>query len=467
MTAVKVNIKKLTRREIDFHCKTYDDEDVRDNRTEDANRHSHSHMKSLSPSSTPRKTPKKTEFRVRLSSTKNKTSAVKKRSVEERAKRSIFDVDSDFCPSPAAARGQKPKEVEDEDTEANDLMSFGTPKKWKLKNCRVPIRHKSIRFAKVLRNLSQEYLQEEAEEKTAGKKAMEMEMVRSSQAHDSGSDLPLPPSLTKSQSEMFSSSEVSPAAEPSPEEGSGSVLGKLVNENLSSDEDVDKNPDIENPEVPSLNTDTSWDLFSQSQKDEADGNANNRLSQPPLVPSTQQQQQGADVMDVNWDLFFQSQEDGADVNANNHLSQPPLVPSTQSPGANNSIIDDSLQQEEDYQCIFCDETFKEKIDHEEHLKECLQRRPGSLDTNLKRSRSPSPFSPPLAPAPANTNPRSTPSQTSADTNSDKFFRPPSFSTPKPKLAKIPKLKVILADNDIDSCQFIDTNYFAFRELPRN
>ena len=444
MTAVKVHIKKLTRREIEFHCKTNEDEDVRDNRTEDANRHTLSHMRSFPPSTTPRKTPKKTESRIRLSSTKKKTSAVKKNRVQERAQPSIFDMDSDSCPSPPRARGKKSKEVQDKDkeVESNDLMSFGTPKKWKLKNCRVPIRHKSVRFAKVLRNLSQEYLREEAEEKTAGKKTMEMEKVRSSQAHDSVSDLPLPPSLTKSQSEMFSSPEVAPDPGPSPEDGLVSILGKLVNENLSSDEDEAKKEDLENPEVPSLNTDTSWDLFSQSRKDEEDVNANHRLSQPPLVPSTQQN--GAKVMeDVNWDLFFKSQEDGADVNVNTHLSQPPLVPSTQSPEANNLTIDNSPQQEEDYQCIFCDKTFKEKIDHEEHLKECLQKRPVSSYTKLKRPRSPSPFSPPLAPAPANTTPRSMPSQTSADTNSDKFFRPPSFSTPKHKLPKIPKLKVIL------------------------
>ena len=364
---MRVRLKKLTKREIDFHCKNYEETEASDDRKEDCidNRSSISNMGSIP--STPRKAPKRTESRSRLSSSKKKMSAVKKRTGGR--ERSMFDIDSP--PAPAVLK-KNSMEVEEEDP-----MFFGSPKKrrdpvvktptatpnkMKVKQPTVVIRHTKQRAA-TLRNLSQEYLREEVEELTIRRETMGME-----KNHDS-SRTPLSPTISKSQSDIFSSQ--LEASQPGP----ALILGKLVNENISSDE--------EEPS-PSLVMDVSRDLFSQSQSQE-------------------------------------------DVNANNPQQE---------------------EEEEEYHCLLCDETFKEKTDHAKHVKICMSRRPApSLppsSSKVKRPRSPSPPSRATVLAP-----RSPPRASN--------LLPPSVH--KPKLAKIPKLKVSLTEADIT---VIVTNSLASR-----
>ena len=403
MAAVKVNIEKLSRRKIDFYCKNYEADDDSEDRMEGVNGQS-SRMVSPTPPETPRKSSssRKSESKSRLSSSKKKMSAVKKRA-EGRAKRSMFDVDSDPCPSPSPAKRRNSKEEE------ADLMSFGsptpkpresvvnTPTQYKLKQPKVIIRH-TKQFAKVLRNLSQEYRREEVEEET-------VEGDKSSLDHDLRMDLP--PPISKSQSDIFSSQTLTTTVMEAPSQDP-SMLGRLINENLSSDEDEGANPefDHEKSEGPSL------------------------------------------IMDISRDLFSQSQEDGPDVNANPppHFSTLCLSPAPSSlpikcHETNKLHIDDD---EEDYQCFFCDKTFAEKIDHEDHLKAC---RPGSFlspaSPQQKRPRSPSP--PPLSPVPVKTVPRSPPPR-SAPTILDSLFFP--TTVPMSKLPKIPKLKVSEFDSNV-------------------
>jgi len=403
MAAVKVNIEKLSRRKIDFYCKNYEADDDSEDRMEGVNGQS-SRMVSMSPTppETPRKSSssRKSESKSRLSSSKKKMSAVKKRA-EGRAKRSMFDVDSDPCPSPSPAKRRNSKEEE------ADLMSFGsptpkpresvvnTPTQYKLKQPKVVIRH-TKQQAKVLRNLSQEYSREEVEEETA-------EGDKSSLDHDLRMDLP--PPISKSQSDIFSSQTLKTTVIEAPSQDP-SMLGRLINENLSSDEDEGANPehDHEKSEGPSLIMDISRDLFSQSQEDGADVNAN-----PPPPISTV-------------------------ITPVLSLSSPETP--TKYHGTNKLHIDDAPSEEEEYQCFFCDKTFTEKMDLEEHLKGC---RPGSFlspaSPKQKRPRSPSPS--PLSPVPVKTVPRSPPPR-SAPTISDSLFFP--SSVPMSKLPKIPKLK---------------------------
>ena len=391
---MRVNLKKLTKREIDFHCKNYEEAEASNDRKEDCidNGFSLSNMGSIP--FTPRKAPKRTESRSRLSSSKKKMSAVKKRTGG--SERSVFDIGSLLAP--AAALRNDSKEVEEEDP-----MFFGSPKqrrdpvvktptatpnKSKLKEFRVVIRQ-TKENAKTLRNLSQEYLRE-AKEETKRKKTVGME-----KDHDSGTDLS--PPIIKSQSDIFSSQLEVP--QPSP----ALMLGKLVNENISSDE--------EDPS-PSLVMNVSRDLFSQNQSQE-------------------------------------------DVNANNPQQE----------------------EEEEYRCLLCDEAFKEETDHEKHVKVCMSRRPAPApslppsSSKLKRPRSPSPS--PLSRAPgASAAPMMTSAAplmasaaplapTSPPRASD--LLPPSVH--KPKLAKIPKLKV--SPTEEADITVVVTNSFAFREHLRS
>ena len=381
---MKVNLKKLTKREIDFYCKNNEENEARNDRKEDCidNRTSISNMGS--PLSTPRKAPKRTATGSRLSSSKKKMSAVKNRTVVRES--SMFDIGS--SPSGPEAQRNNSQEVE-EDAEEDDPMFFGSPKrrgdpvvntptktpnKFKLKQPKVVIRH-TKESAKLLRNLSQEYLREKVEHE---KKAVGMDEDKAFSDYDSGTNLP--PPICKSQSDMFSTQLEAPHP------GPAFMLGQLVNENLPSDEDTELDP-----ETPSLVMDISRDLFSQSQSQE-------------------------------------------DFNAN----------------------DDTPQQEEEYHCLLCDEIFKEKTDHEKHVRVCMQRRPApSLppsSSKLKRPRSPSPR--PSSPAPVLA-PRSPPLPP------DSSLAP---SVHKPKLAKIPKLKVSLTESDIT---VIVTNSFASRDHLRN
>ena len=118
MTAMRVNLKKLTKREIDFHCKNYEEAEASNDRKEDCidNGSSLSNMGSIP--STPRKAPKRTESRSRLSSSKKKLSAVKKRTCGR--ERSVFDIGSPLAP---AVPKKNSMEVEEEDP-----MFFGSPK---------------------------------------------------------------------------------------------------------------------------------------------------------------------------------------------------------------------------------------------------------------------------------------------------------------------------------------------------
>jgi len=255
--AMRVNLKKLTKREIDIHCKNYEEAEASNDRKEDCidNRSSISNMWSIP--STPRKAPKRTESRSRLSSSKKKMSVVKKRTGGR--ERSMFDIGSPSAP--AAALRNDSKEVEEEDpiffgspkkrTDPVVKTPTATPNKMKVKQPTVVIRHTKQRAA-TLRDLSQEYLREEVEELTTRRETMGME-----KDHDSGTDLS--PPFSKSQSDIFSSQ--LEASQPGP----ALMLGRLVNENISSDE--------EEP-YPSLVMDVSRDLFSQSQSQE-DVNANN------------------------------------------------------------------------------------------------------------------------------------------------------------------------------------------------
>ena len=228
----------------------------------------------------------------------------------------------------------------------------------------------------------------------------------------------VPPPICKSQSDIFSSqtltTPVSEASSQDPAKAEASMLGRLINENLSSDEDEVADPELdhEKSEEPSLIMDISRDLFSQSQEDGADVNAN-----PPPCISTLA-------------LSF---------------SPSSLKTPTKCQETNELLIDDvPPEEEDDYQCFFCDKTFTEKMDHEEHLKAC---RPESFlapASKQKRPRSPSSSPPPLSPVPAKTVPRSPPSS-SARTNTDSLFFPSSASIPMSKLPKIPKLKVIEFD----------------------
>ena len=208
----------------------------------------------------------------------------------------------------------------------------------------------------------QEHLRE-VEEETKRKKTVGMEK-------DHDSEIDLSPHISKSQSDIFSSQ--LEASQPGP----ALMMGKLVNENLSGDE--------EEPS-PSLVMDVSRDLFSQSQSQE-------------------------------------------DVNANNPQQKE--------------------EEEEEYHCLLCDETFKEKTDHTKHVKICMSRRPApSLppsSSKVKRPRSPSPPSRATVLVP-----RSPPRASN--------LLPPSVH--KPKLAKIPKLKVSLTEADIT---VIVTNSLASR-----
>ena len=203
----------------------------------------------------------------------------------------------------------------------------------------------------------------EVEEETKRKKTVGME-------NDHDSEIDLSPHISKSQSDIFSSQ--LEASQPGP----ALMMGKLVNENLSGDE--------EEP-CPSLVMDVSRDLFSQSQSQE-------------------------------------------DVNANNPQQKE--------------------EEEEEYHCLLCDETFKEKTDHAKHVQICMSRRPApSLppsSSKVKRPRSPSPPSRATVLVP-----RSPPRASN--------LLPPSVH--KPKLAKIPKLKVSLTEADIT---VIVTNSLASR-----
>lgn len=98
IAALKVNIRKLSKREIDVHCKNNEVEDSREDRFLEAVNVQSSCMGS--PPTTPRNSSSKSKSR--LSSSK-KMSTVKK-GAGGRAKRSIFDVDSDSCPSPALVK---------------------------------------------------------------------------------------------------------------------------------------------------------------------------------------------------------------------------------------------------------------------------------------------------------------------------------------------------------------------------
>ena len=364
---MRVRLKKLTKREIDFHCKNYEETEASDDRREECfdNKSSISNM--MSTLSTPRKSPKRTASGSRLSSSKKKMSVVKKRTGGR--ERSVFDIGS--AHAPAAALRNDSKEVEEEAP-----MFFGSPKKRrdpvvktptatpnksKLKEFRVVIRH-TKESATTLRNLLQEHLRE-VEEETKRKKTVGMEK-------DHDSEIDLSPHISKSQSDIFSSQ--LEASQPGP----ALMMGKLVNENLSGDE--------EEPS-PSLVMDVSRDLFSQSQSQE-------------------------------------------DVNANNPQQKE--------------------EEEEEYHCLLCDETFKEKTDHAKHVKICMSRRPApSLppsSSKVKRPRSPSPPSRATVLVP-----RSPPRASN--------LLPPSVH--KPKLAKIPKLKVSLTEADIT---VIVTNSLAFR-----
>ena len=437
MAALKVNIRKLSKREIDVHCKNNEEEDSEEDRFIEAVNVQSSCMGS--PPATPRKSSSKSKSKSRLSSSKKTMSTVKK-GAGGRAKKSIFDVDSvsDSCPSPAPAKRKNSKEDE------ADLMSFGspvpkprdsivnTPTNYKLKQPKVVIRQNK-QDAKVMRNLSQEYIRGDVKEKTT-------EEDESSLSQNLRMDLP--PTVSKSQSDMFYSQTLSTTTvmeAPSPDlvKAEASMLGRLINENLSSDEDEGNDPELdhEKSEEPSLVMDISRDLFSQSQEDGADVNAN-----PPTRISTLA-------------LCF---------------SPSSLTSPTKSHETNELLIDDALQEEEDdYQCILCDKTFTESMDHEEHLKDCLKSRPGSFlspaSPKQKRPRSPSP--PPLSPVSVKTVPRSPPPRSAAN-NSGSLPPKPFFSVSMSKQFKIPKLKV----TDIDSHVFISinlTNAFAIRGLPRN
>ena len=416
MASVKVNIKKLSRSEIDFYCKNR--EDIEDT---DDNSGSIVLQKGVwAQSSTPRKSAKKTKSRFGLSSSKKKVSSVQKRAEQGRAKRSIFEVDSDPCTSPVQFHRKKMKvDMLDEDAiNLNKLMSFESPRmKYKLKKVQVTMRP-SKHCAKIMRNLSLN-LREEMEDNETNEKSIDEDITSS--LPGIGFALPPPPPISKSQSDMFSSQEapdeMSLGLGAHPQSSSTSndatfIVGKVVNEQLSSDEETY----IDEPEIPSLVMDVSRDLFSQSQEDRTDVNAN----QKSALLST--------------------------------LETPVLTPSSQTPSSQCLVAAQS--EEEDYQCLLCDETFIEKIDHQDHLKlkHCLRSRSGPPPPpcNLMRPETPPP--PFLPPVPVTTEPRSTPLRsppprsppprspplTSCATNLDSRLL---SSFPKPKLPKIPKLKV--------------------------